>query len=284
MPNNQSSIREKYRQLRVLRKLQLEKQALRIKAGFLLGSLGAGLYITKNFFPLSYLMEIVLTSTSFLMMTSSAGLFIFNYLQNPLNYTIATSSTQLSSTSNLTSSGNNLAVSNKHAQEVQHLLKRNISEIDRVSRSANVNLAFGSVTTAAAVFFLAYQVVFVKAPDFADMRALLSYYIPRVSIVIFVEVFSFFFLRLYKANLADIKYYQNELTNIEFKLLAMRVAEDIGDTESTKAAIINFLATERNFVLKKDESTIELEKDKIQQQSNQNIADFLKDLVKSKEK
>ena len=49
---------------------------------------------------------------------------------------------------------------------------------------------------------------------------------------IFIEVFSFFFLKLYKSGLADILYYQNELTNLESKFLALELASLGRNTEA----------------------------------------------------
>ena len=67
---------------------------------------------------------------------------------------------------------------------------------------------------------LAYVVL--SAPkDYATSTAVLGYFLPRISFVIFIEVFSFFFLRLYKANLSDVKFYQNELTNADARLVAL---------------------------------------------------------------
>ena len=76
----------------------------------------------------------------------------------------------------------------------------------------------------------------------------------RVSIALFIQTFAYFFLRLYKTSLEDIKYYQNEITNIESRWLALATAKD--KPEFIKPAIDSLLKTERNFVLKKGESTL----------------------------
>ncbi|MBI5525005.1 MAG: hypothetical protein HY897_01580 [Deltaproteobacteria bacterium] len=44
--------------------------------------------------------------------------------------------------------------------------------------------------------------------------AALSHYVPRITTVTFIEVFAFFFLKLYRASLIEIKFYQNELTSL----------------------------------------------------------------------
>jgi len=93
------------------------------------------------------------------------------------------------------------------------------SEIRALSRRGNLNLVIGVLTTVAAVSLLVYMVLG-NPLNLRDVPGVLGYYVPRVSTVVFVEVFAFFFLRLYKFNLAEIKYYQNELTT----MAALRVA------------------------------------------------------------
>ena len=52
----------------------------------------------------------------------------------------------------------------------------------------------------------------------------MAYYAPRLTLSIFIEFFSFFFLRLYKTGISEIKYFQNELTNAELKFIAVEKA------------------------------------------------------------
>ena len=74
-------------------------------------------------------------------------------------------------------------------------------------------MVIGVLTTSIAVGLLTYMVLGTDA-KFDTLNGLLSYYVPRVTVVIFIEVFSFFFLKMYKSNLSEIKYYQQEITNI----------------------------------------------------------------------
>lgn len=91
-----------------------------------------------------------------------------------------------------------------------------------------------------------------------------------------------FFLRLYKSILADIKYFQNEITNIEAKMLAINVSL-ISDGNKFLENVVDSLAkTERNFVLSSGQTTIELEREKIDAQSGRNTLEMLKDLWSSK--
>jgi len=68
----------------------------------------------------------------------------------------------------------------------------------------------------------------------------LEHFLPRVSLVILVEVFAYFFLRLYKESLDDIKYFQTEITRVEMKTLALTVATELKDSEATRMLLTRF--------------------------------------------
>ena len=94
-----------------------------------------------------------------------------------------------------------------------------------------------------------YFVIFKQLPlnSASDPVWYVVQFLPRLTLVVLIEIFAYFFLRLYKSSLGEIKYFQNEITNIEAKALALQAAELAGDKEST-ASIINRLAdTDRNF-------------------------------------
>lgn len=128
-----------------------------------------------------------------------------------------------------------------------------------LDRKAKLNLFVGSITTFAAILGLAY-IVFSTEQSFNDITGSLNHYIPKISFIILIEIFSFFFLKLYKQNLEDIKYHNNELTNIDSKIIALKAAIFIDEKESIKQVVSELSKTERNFVLKKGETTVELEK------------------------
>ncbi len=144
---------------------------------------------------------------------------------------------------------------------------RLLEETDRLSRRANTNLFIGSITSVAGIAFLAY--IFLNGQSYniklseqgmsLEIAEYALYYIPRVTLVIFIEIFSYFFLKLYKGTLEDIKYYHNELTNIDSHLSALRLALLLGDTDSIKKVAVKLLGVERNFILKKGDTTVQLE-------------------------
>lgn len=154
-------------------------------------------------------------------------------------------------------------------------------ELNRLRKSANLNLVIGSLSTTIAIFSLTYEVFFSEI-DFKETIGLLSHYIPRLSLVVFIEIFAFFFLKLYKSNLLEIKYFNNEKTNIDFKLITLKTALFQEDTEMIKLCLTELIKTERNFVLKKDETTVEIEKFKNDKNDNQIIANLIGKVISNK--
>jgi len=154
-------------------------------------------------------------------------------------------------------------------------------ELQRLRKSANINLVIGSLFTTVIILALIYEVFFSEI-SFASLVDLLAHYIPRISLVIFVEIFAFFFLKLYKSNLQEIKYFNNEKTNVDFKLITLKTALFQEDIEMIKICLSELIKTERNFVLKKDESTVEIEKIKNDAVSSKVYTEILERLVPKK--
>ncbi|PRZ23283.1 hypothetical protein [Flavobacterium granuli] len=154
-------------------------------------------------------------------------------------------------------------------------------ELIRLRKSANINLVIGSLSTTIAIFALTYEVFFSEV-NFKVTVDLLSHYIPRISLVIFIEIFAFFFLKLYKSTLLEIKYFNNEKTNIDFKLISLKTALFQDDKKMIKLCLIELIKTERNFILKKEDTTVELEKFKADKNDNQILASLLEKLLAKK--
>lgn len=163
-------------------------------------------------------------------------------------------------------------------QDFENLSFRIDGELGRLRRSANLNLVIGTLTTSLAILALGYE-VFKTNLDFKDTVKLLSHYLPRLSLVIFIEIFAFFFLKLYKANLQDIKYFNNEKTNIDFKVISLKIAIHQENQDLIKLAIEELIKTERNFKLSKNESTVEIEKVKIEKENNKYLTQILSKLA-----
>jgi len=145
-------------------------------------------------------------------------------------------------------------------------------EIERLRRNATVNLFIGVPTTAGAIVVLVIT-LWEDTKDY-DIDSYLLHIIPRITLSIFIELFSFFFLKMYRRQFEEIKYYNNELTNIELKIMAVKTALT-HNSDSRDRVIDNLVATERNFILKKDESTAEIKKFNIEMASSNKAIEAL---------
>lgn len=157
-------------------------------------------------------------------------------------------------------------------------------ELRALGYRGNLNLAFGAVMTAIGLTLLGWSVFKEVTGDPRDPLLLLSHFLPRLTLVLLIELFAFFFLSLYKTSLQEIKYFQNELTNVEAKQIALITAIDHGDKETVTAMVESLAATERNHVLSKDQTTVELEKARLDRDGRGDILRTLQDLIKKKDK
>lgn len=154
-------------------------------------------------------------------------------------------------------------------------LNRLNSEVSALSRRGNLNLVLGIITTVTGLAILGYY-VFQDKPPGDNPWIFTSHFIPRLTLVIFIEIFAYFFLRLYKSSLSEIKYFQNEMTNVECKFISLETAISSGD-ETICGAVINTLSsTERNFILDRGQTTVDLEKSKL---DKDNISEISQKLI-----
>jgi hypothetical protein len=152
-------------------------------------------------------------------------------------------------------------------------------QIDRLSRSGTINLIIGLLTTLVAIALLTNIVLNAGINHFDNTKDFLIYSIPRVSLALFIEIFSFFFLRLYKANLEDVKYFHNERTNIDTSIIALKLALSLNDKKTAIHVVKSLLKVERNFVLKKGESTIGLRKAALDDAREIDVLSKLSDVI-----
>jgi hypothetical protein len=159
-------------------------------------------------------------------------------------------------------------VAEKQKSKIQHddvlnfaseLRDRLVRESERLSSRANTNLFIASVTSIIGIAFLGFVLVGGASYDIELSEQGLSiqlaeyalYYLPRLTLVIIIEIFSYFFLRLYKTTLEDIKYYQNELTNIDSNISALRLSLLLNDSEVINKVSTKLLDTSETSFLRK---------------------------------
>lgn len=118
-------------------------------------------------------------------------------------------------------------------------------EIRNLTKRGNLNLTSGVLLTLIAIGVLVYLVTRPHG-DFNKTADVLAFYIPRVTTIALLETFAYFFLRLYRSSLEEIKYYQNELTTLASVEIAWRTSlwEDIGET--TAAVVVQLAKNDRN--------------------------------------
>lgn len=140
-----------------------------------------------------------------------------------------------------------------------------------------INLNIGILTTIIAIFVLTYALL--NTDNDSDWSLFLIKFAPKITFVIFVQLFSFFFLRLYKNNLEDIKYFQNELININAKSSSLEIALIINATDLMKEILKDISQTERNFKMGKEETTLWLERLKIEKDIDKDLIMTLRKIL-----
>lgn len=180
------------------------------------------------------------------------------------------------------------------------LLSKNITqrlnrEIKDLRLRSNMNLMLGIAITAGGLYLLMTTVLMIDSSELLKNLAsessdsndkffknLMLPLVPRISLVVFIEIFAYFFLRMYKNGLSEIKYFQNELTNIESKLIAVEMSHITKNQECLKISIEALSDTERNFILEKGQTTVELEKAKSESELTKNIIKNIPSIFKKK--
>ncbi len=159
------------------------------------------------------------------------------------------------------------------------------TEILNLKKWARVNLIIGVLITVAGLgtlfaFIKWGEDDFGNAIDSVTLAKLSLYWISKLSLVILIEVFAFFFLRVYKENMETIKYYHNELTSIESRKKALLFSILHGCKEDVSQTLNTMNLVDRNFVIHKEQTTVELEKIKIINTSLKEQIDNLWELIK----
>lgn len=132
-----------------------------------------------------------------------------------------------------------------------------------LGRRGAINLIIGGFVTLIGAAML-WKFAIVDSPKDANPAQYIMHFVPRLAIVALVQVFALFFLKLYKIGLEEIKYFQNELTNIEQREVAISLAL-LADDPPLRSSILDTISkTDRNNVLEKGQTTVEIEKAKLE--------------------
>jgi hypothetical protein len=154
------------------------------------------------------------------------------------------------------------------AQRLGYIHARLSREIAAIRKQGNINLLMGVLLAVFALIMLTWFAVTLShemssrtpgSVQSLDWKDLLSLQGLRLSIAILSGGVAFFFLRLYSSSHDSIRYYQNELTNVDSRFTSLAVALTMN--EGVVSKILDRLSeTERNFILKHGETTVDLER------------------------
>lgn len=155
-------------------------------------------------------------------------------------------------------------IKNEYRYSIHTFTKKTLSriqnQITESNKRGNWNLTFGILFAVTGGFVL---YTFISNDNFLtydikNIETFLISFLPRISIIILIEVFSYFFLRLYKLSIDDVKYFQNEMTNLETKFLALEVAIHSSDKDRIDLCITDLLSVERNPIFDNNKITKEV--------------------------
>ncbi|MBN1468088.1 MAG: hypothetical protein JW924_05130 [Fusobacteriaceae bacterium] len=127
------------------------------------------------------------------------------------------------------------------------------SEIVGLNNKASINLLLGLIFAAIDLIFIFLSCILLDTEDKFHL-------IQQSSFALSIGFFAFFFLRIYISTLPEIKYYRNEIINFQYKFISIIYSSKNENFNST--ILENLISIEKNKILKKGETTAELERNK----------------------
>jgi hypothetical protein len=166
------------------------------------------------------------------------------------------------------------------------LVDRLENEINDLGRRANINLVIGILISGLGLAALTWFVVSASI-DFAanvwsgDVAVRFGV---KSSLAIFIQIFAYFFLRLYRYSIFEIKYFQNEITGAQFKVIALLAARAGKDAKTADKVCLELAKTERNFILKRGETTVALQRDEIERDYESRLITMIEKILGAERK
>ena len=129
-------------------------------------------------------------------------------------------------------------------------------EIQRIRANSTVNMWIGVGASVAAIGLLVSTI--------QEHRVELMEIVPRATVSLLIEAFAFFFFSQYRKQQEEIKYWNNEKTNLDLKIFALSIAledSEVGTKEYMRNLVSTLIQTDRNVfggdVVKKEEKVEE---------------------------
>jgi hypothetical protein len=174
----------------------------------------------------------------------------------------------------------------KHAEIIivfEDMQSRLKDECNRLNKHALINLFLCFFIAFILMSFIAYTSIFNPEINVVTtIQVFIVKYLPRIIAIISLLTMFLYFAKLYKTNIIDVKYYQNELTNIEMRLASLQTALVNGDKDIINRVITEISSTERNSIINKDQTTSELERIKMENKLNKDYLDKAWELLSLK--
>lgn len=162
-------------------------------------------------------------------------------------------------------------------ENIQERLKE---ECDRLNRQALINLFLCFFIAFSLMSFITYTSIMTsEIKNDNTFQVFLIKYIPRIIAITSLLTMFLYFTKLYKTNIIDVKYYQNELTNVEIKQISLKTALLNGDKEIINKVITDFSNIERNLIMNKEQTTNEIERIKIENEINKDYLNKVWELL-----
>jgi hypothetical protein len=162
-----------------------------------------------------------------------------------------------------------LSINKIEAYDAQDMLSplliarsRLTNHIKILRNNAVTNLFIGIGIASLGVIILFWAVLQVGSMQFDELEKVDTYRVaaliifPKLSITLFIQIFSYFFLAMYRSNQQEIRYFQNEITLIDSLAAALIGANKTPAPQSLKLVLTALSKNERNRLMKKGEKTI----------------------------
>lgn len=273
---------EKSRQVRTTLALLSALTALLTTVVFVVITTGKRFESSELFSFAAAALTLVFVFTSFLTLVNEEPSLLVRAFRNVLlpgfpqsQKRIEVYSKQLQLMRNAKLQAEKAASAEKQPIDTDFLIRRSLNrleaEIAEVRRRGGINLAMGMSITLLGLGILGYAVY--AAPTLqASPAELATYFLPRVSLALVTEMFAYFFLRLYKISMTETKFFQNELTGAEARAMSILLVSKQDSPDLIASIATSFAGLDRNHVLEKGQTTVEIEQARIESDSIRGLA------------
>lgn len=194
-------------------------------------------------------------------------------------------------TESLDATLNRIAFEGEIAELQRNSLSRLSNQIVVLGSRANASLWLGITFSVAGLIVLYFT--FFYSLSFSDDDSslptnmsnwldLLREYLPRLSLVLIIETVGFFFLRLYSRALVELRYAQNETTNVESRFISLLTARVTENQELLKITVEKLASIDRNGVIDRTQTTIDIERERVTAEMDSRLVEALTGLVRGK--